>query len=426
MNKIIGTAQRDQLIGTSLDDIILGLGGDDIIEGGLGSDTLNGGNGNDSIAGSAFPLPAPILPPIVDDGPETDELTLVPIDLGDLIKGGKGNDTIAGGQGDDTIRSGVGDDLVYGGEAPRLPGIEPIAIGIEIPFPFPIPPFPLDDGADRIFAGAGNDTIFGGSGSDTVLGGQGNDLIVGGSPPVAFPLRPVEIEDIIIDPNVPVFDDLGDQLRGGGGADTLLGGSGADTLFGGNGDDSINGGIGADWLHGNAGADTLKGESGNDTVRGGIGDDILFGGVGNDQVIGGSGDDSLTGVNASIENPGQLERDTFTGGRGSDRFILGDAKQVFYDDSQIRFIQAPPANEPPPSYGLITDFELGQDVIQLNGAEQYELRKVDLSGDAFGLGIYFNANTETKGAQQLIGIIQSDDDLSGIVIQTAGDIAEIR
>ena len=150
-------------------------------------------------------------------------------------------------------------------------------------------------------------------------------------------------------------------------------------------------------------------------------------GAGNDQIIAGQGSDILIGVDTTSDTPGQLERDTFVGGSGGDRFVFGDINNVYYDDSQVRFIQAPPANEPPPSYGLITDFELEQDVIQLNSSVDYELREIDLSGDAFGLGIFFDADQQTEtGAEQLIGIIQSDDDLSELTFHASGPVTELR
>ena len=376
-----------------------------------------------------FPLNAPIptIPPDLLDGEVPgNDLILLPFDLGDFILGKKGNDTIAGSLGDDTIRSGPGGDLVYGGDPPRLLGVN---LEETFTLPLPIPgPFPLDDGNDRIFAGAGNDTVYGGSGADTIRGGIGNDIIMGGSPGLKFPI-PLFGHELPTDlgPRPPLIDDLGDELRSGAGNDTVTGGSGADTVFGGAGDDSVMGGIGADGLNGNTGNDTIDGGTGDDTIRGGFGNDVLTGGLGDDHVIGGQGDDTLTGVDASTENPGQLARDTFTGGLGQDRFILGDANTIFYDDSQVQFIQPPPANEPPPSYGLITDFQLGLDVIQLNGSVSYALRAVELSGDAFGLGIYFDADRqEVTGAEQLIGIIQSDDDLTGLTRQTSDSITELR
>ena len=423
MPDLIGTEKNDSLLGTTNPDRIFGLAGDDTIEGGASSDTLNGGKGNDSITGNVFPLTRP--DPIDFPTPQTpDEAILIPIDLGDLISGGQGNDTIAGGLGDDTIRGGSDNDLIYGGDAPHGVGIIPFDVVPQAPIPIP---FPANDGNDLIFAGSGDDTVYGGSGADTIRGGSGNDLIIGGNQGLAIPLLPPQGVPTLDTPTfLPEINDLGDELRGGRGDDSIRGGSGSDTISGGTGDDEITGGIGADAVKGNAGNDSLNGGIGDDTIRGGIGDDEIIGGTGNDEIIGGSGKDILVGVDANSKKPGQQERDTFTGGSGADRFILGDETSVFYDDSDVPPTKPPIENLPLPSFGLITDFQLGLDVIQLNGAESYKLQKVDLSGDAFGIGIYFDPNQQGNAdSAQLIGIIQSDDNLEALTFQTVGSIIEL-
>lgn len=145
-----------------------------------------------------------------------------------------------------------------------------------------------------------------------------------------------------------------------------------------------------------------------------------------DTLRGGQGNDILIGVSPSDEQPGQLERDTLIGGNGSDTFILGDPNQVYYDDSQIRFIVQPPPTEPPPSYGLIVDFHPGQDIIQLKGAIEYELRDVDLPNGVAGVGIFFDADQFVgNGAEQLIGIIQSQQSLDSLQINTGRALTTI-
>ncbi|NER32134.1 MAG: calcium-binding protein, partial [Symploca sp. SIO1C4] len=172
--------------------------------------------------------------------------------------------------------------------------------------------------------------------------------------------------------------------------------------------------------------DTLLGDPGNDTLRGGLKDDFLLGGSGQDNLVGGRGDDILIGVNPSQQQPGQLERDTLTGGAGEDIFILGDTLNIYYDDSQARFIVAPSPNEPPPSYALITDFEVGEDVIQLKGSIEYQLEDVDLANDVSGLGIFFDADGfEGNGFEQLIGIIQSEQSLDGLQINVGRAITTV-
>jgi Ca2+-binding RTX toxin-like protein len=229
----------------------------------------------------------------------------------------------------------------------------------------------------------------------------------------------------------PLDDDiqgLGGQdiLLGGTGEDNLDGGSGQDFLWGGGDNDILNGGVDADFLFGDGGQDTLDGDAGDDQLWGGADHDTLTGSFGMDTLRGGQGADVLIGVSPLDEQPGQLERDTLIGGSGRDTFVLGDPFKIYYDDSQVRFIIQPPPTEPPPSYGLITDFQPGQDTIQLKGAIEYELADVDLPNGVAGVGIFFDADQfADNGAEQLIGIIQSQQSLNNLQINLGRAITTI-
>ncbi|MGB1539755.1 MAG: calcium-binding protein, partial [Rickettsiales bacterium] len=78
--------------------------------------------------------------------------------------------------------------------------------------------------------------------------------------------------------------------------------------------------------------DSLYGGAGNDGLNGALGDDLLVGGIGNDTLTGGAGQDTLTG---------------------------GDGNDVFAFDVLTDSLTATP--------DLITDFEQGTDVIDVNG-----------------------------------------------------------
>ncbi|MBE9125191.1 hypothetical protein IQ257_09740 [Coleofasciculus sp. LEGE 07092] len=101
-----------------------------------------------------------------------------------------------------------------------------------------------------------------------------------------------------------------DTIAGGLGDDVIRGGDGDDVLRGDlnsrspggsiGGDDIIYGGKGNDRIGGKGGNDQLYGQDDNDQIWGDDGDDLLWGGLGND---------TLTG-------------DNFSGGRGSDTFVL--------------------------------------------------------------------------------------------------------
>ena len=298
----------------------------------------------------------------------------------DRIEGWSGEDWLFGNRGDDILNGGGDDDLIWGNKGDDL------LFG--------------EEGDDKLFGNLGKDILIGGGGDDYVVGGSGNDYLLGGNGD--------------------------DKLLGKRGKDTLKGGGGMDYLWGDSGDDLLDGGADKDWLKGGRGNDTLDGDAGNDRLWGGQDADLLIGGLGNDTVIGELGNDVLIGVNPYDEQPGQLERDTLIGGRGQDTFILGDAFKVYYDDSQIQFIIAPPPTEPPPSYALITDFHPGEDIIRLKGAIEYSLENVSLANGVSGLGILFDADGfEGNGSEQLIGIIQSRQSLDDLQINVGRAITTI-
>jgi Ca2+-binding RTX toxin-like protein len=110
-----------------------------------------------------------------------------------------------------------------------------------------------------------------------------------------------------------------DRLNGLGGNDTIAGEGGNDLVFGGDGDDLLRGDANIRDPGGRIGGDdTIYGGSGNDRIGGKGGNDRLFGDEGNDQIWGDDGDDLLRG---GLGND-TLTGDDFSGGRGSDTFVL--------------------------------------------------------------------------------------------------------
>lgn len=149
-----------------------------------------------------------------------------------------------------------------------------------------------------------------------------------------------------------------------GGNDTLDGNRGDDSLYGGSGNDYLNGDYGNDYLSGSSGNDTLiggkngfiTGDNGRDTLYGGSGNDSLRGGGGTDYLYGNSGNDTLSGQDGNdylSGYGGSSEIDYLSGGKGADRFVLGSASNVYY-------------NEGYSSRAIIKDFD-SSDVIQLSG-----------------------------------------------------------
>ena len=337
-----------ELIGTNGADNLIGGTGNDLISGLGGNDILSGLNGRDEIFGGSG---------------------------NDLITGGDGNDTIFGQAGDDDISGNEGNDSLVGnsGQDDILggDGDDTINGGSE---------------ADRLLGEAGDDNISGGTGSDRIVGGDGDDILRGNAD--------------------------NDTVLGGSGNDFVAGNPGDDIVSGENGDDTVSGGSGNDFVAGNAGNDSVLGDAGDDEITGNDGNDTLIGETGDDTLIGGAdsdlisgniGDDLLIGVNNTDPDSdfGTGEQDTLTGGAGSDTFILADTNSIFYDDGDS--FSAGDAD-----FALITDFNPGNDIIQLQGsADLYELDFFTSSTGTTDAKLTFNSGV--TAAAETIAILEDVD-----------------
>ncbi|MGQ4647941.1 CAP domain-containing protein [Lyngbya aestuarii] len=230
------------------------------------------------------------------------------------------------------------------------------------------------------------DIFEGSTSNEQILSEQDNNTLVGGSSNETLTENnPINT----INNNTFGGSTSNEQLLSEQGKNTFLGGSGNDTLRGGTDNEQFIGGKGKDKIFGGSGNDTLEGNEQNDKLFGNDGDDQLIGGEGNDKLYGGQGNDTLIGVNSTLVNPGSGEVDRLGGNTGADTFVLGDANSAFYVDGET-------------SYMLITDFSLGEDVIQLHGsADNYRL--VDTCSN---LQIFYG---ETGSIQDdLIGIVKGN------------------
>ncbi|WP_118164211.1 calcium-binding protein [Nostoc sphaeroides] len=289
----------------------------------------------------------------------------------DNLSGTSENDTIVGWASGDNANSRSGQDILNG-----LAGNDSLAGGTE---------------NDSLIGGNGNDTLDGGLGTDTLNGGAGDDTY----------LVDTSLDTITEGANSgtdTVRSSITYTLRPN--LENLTLREGSDIIGTGN---SLNNFIFANTsnniLYGGAGNDTLDGNNGNDVLNGGDGNDSLQGGPGNEVLNGGAGDDILIGVfPGSPLPPGIGETERFTGGAGADRFILGDAANVFYDDN----------NTTNPGFGdlaSITDFDSSQDKIELKGAPQdYRLQVAGSNTRIF---------LEKPGIEQdeIIGILEGKTNL---------------
>ncbi|MEM6253561.1 MAG: glycerophosphodiester phosphodiesterase family protein [Cyanobacteria bacterium P01_D01_bin.156] len=181
----------------------------------------------------------------------------------------------------------------------------------------------------------------------------------------------------------PILGDEGENvLVGTVSNNTIAGGLSGDIISGGDGDDVLRGDLnsrdpqgnagGDDLIFGGAGNDRIGGKGGNDELFGDAGDDLLWGDAGDDILRGDLGNDTLTG-------------DNFSGGSGSDTFILATGEGT----------------------DTITDFELGTDFIGLADGLTFEQLSLGQNGDsavitvgdedlAFLNGVTASALTETS------------------------------
>ena len=439
-----GTDEDDALTGTDEDDGIFGGLGDDTIDGASGDDVLDGGGGDDELSGS-----------------EGD----------DELNGGTGLDVLDGGSGSDLIEGGLDADTLTGSEAADTfsgtldelnddvildfteedriivkdanftednltvtegsaildidadsDGTSDATITLEgdfSEFDFVVdsessegitntiiaieqsesPSENVVDGTDEddsligsdkndVLVGfGGNDFLEGLDGEDELDGGMGDDSLEGGQ--------------------------QNDSLYGRDGEDTLRGSGGADELFGGDGNDELKGSSGNDRVFGEAGNDILFGGSDNDELFGNDDDDTLFGGIGSDSLDGGSGNDRLLGVNpATDELFGRSTIDTLTGGSGSNTFVLGEGENDVFYDSGI------PDNLGTSDYALITDFQLGQDSLELAGSRSDYSFGLTFDDLPTGLAVYHQPESSDR---ELIAVLQSDN-----LLATSEDIENAK
>ncbi|MEH1938437.1 MAG: DVUA0089 family protein [Nostoc sp.] len=250
-------------------------------------------------------------------------------------------------------------------------------------------------GNDKLFGGTGNDSLIGGLGNDTLDGGLGTDSLNGGLGDDAY------IIDSAADTITEAANSGTDTVRSsvtytlGINLENLtLTGTSAINGTGNTLNNFVFGNTANNTLNSGGGDDTLDGNLGNDILNGGDGNDSLQGGPDNDILNGGSGDDILIGVfPGSLLPPGLGETDTLTGGIGRDRFVLGDAKNVYYDDKNT-------TNAGFGDLATITDFNPNEDRIELKGSpKDYRLQSVGANTQIF---------LDKPGAEpdEIIGIVQ--------------------
>ncbi len=351
MATIEGTSGDDTLTGDLTGepepDVILGLAGDDLLEGQAGNDMLDGGNGDDMLFGGPegeptgegetvildFSLAEDGINPLNPD--DADSLFVGTIYTEDdaLLEGFHATGLIA-----PFFTAGTGNDFIpfEGSTALFLSSVGgTTTLSLEDDGAFTLESIDVDEllapssegtitFTGEIFGGGTPVTqifpIDGVDGFQTLEFGDNFTNLVSVSWDQVSPTH--QFDNIVLTTDTGVDD----------GNDVLVGGTGEDKLFGGTGEDMLYGGTGEDGLAGGAGSDELFGGNGEDVLDGGAGDDILTGGAG---------------------------EDILTGGSGSDTFVFGPGSG---DDT-------------------ITDFDLANDALSLDGLVIEELTEEDVDGD---------------------------------------------
>jgi Ca2+-binding RTX toxin-like protein len=400
-DNIKGGRGDDRIYGEQDDDLLFGELGNDKLYGGYDDDKLNGGEGNDQLFG--------------EQGLDT-------------LLGGNGNDVLDGGIEGDSMVGGVGNDTYYvdsladkivdSGTTADIDTVivtqsitYTLAAGIENAQTTALGDSNLtgnslsnslagNDGKNILDGGTGNDALAGGAGSDSLLGGIGNDELAGGvgndtmRGGAGVDCADFEKAGISINVNLQTGKATGEGSDLLFDIEDICAGSGNDTLTGSNGVNDIEGGAGNDRVDAGGGNDVVEGGAGLDTLLGGVGNDEILGGVGRDSLNGGAGVDTLTGCFDGA-NGGRGEIDRLTGGAEADLFELGWSGGCYYNDGSI-------TSTGTTDYALITDFQVGVDRLQLDGAVSNYYIGASVSG-VNGFGVWY----EQGAKDELVAVVQS-------------------
>ena len=376
-DNVFGGPGNDTLYGGRLDDWLLGGDGDDSLNAGsinsgtLGGDGnyLNGGAGNDQLYGREGSdwLEGGDGVDVLEGGDGGDVLAGGG-GVGDVMRGGRGDDQYIFRLGDVNDASGVGSDTIRDESGIDVTQVVTQAFGT-LSGSALTNKIALALSGDLFNSGGGLGNWRGGGTQVTASGvaAGGDDALVLG-PGIGIDdvklIKSADGKDLIVElwPNGVYSGDRvvmadwfssfnkietlrfadGDEIRiadfdtfilGSDGVDTIVGTAGNDFVHAGAGNDVVYLLSGNDFGNGGLGNDTVSGDSGSDIVVGADGDDTLYGGFGDDSVSGGRGNDRLSGDEGKDILAGGTGDDELIGGIGNDvfKFQRGDGRDTFID-----------------------------------------------------------------------------------------------
>ncbi len=412
-NTLTGSAMADDISGAGGNDTLFGFGGDDRIDGGTGNDILDGGDGNDILIGgdgrdaaSYAQASAAVHVDLGVSGPQATGAgmdTLIGIEdvIGSAfddtligasgvvnhLYGGAGNDLLIGvgdvldgGTGNDTasFASTFGSIVDLAISGPQADGTILVNIENVIGSAF----------SDILKGDGGNNALLGGDGADILMGRGGDDILDGGGSLGDTASYAEASSGVTVDLGISGPQNTGDGNDTLIGIENLTGSAFSDTLKGNAGDNILNGGAGDDTLIATAGQDQFHGGDGIDTVSydgmtSGVTVDLnafSFQFINNntqqwldsiENVTGSAFADKLTGTAGANALNGGAGNDLLIGGLGHDTLTGGAGNDIFAFKS---------VDESPVGAGLrdiITDFQSGQDKIDLSAIDADPTRKGD-------------------------------------------------
>lgn len=411
---INGSSRPDGLLGDAGDNTLIGGGDNDWLDGGGGNNILEGGPGDD-----IYVLDGSGLNTIVElpDGGRDSVRASVLFNLQSapeieslLFTEAAGPASTVGNDADNLVTGNSFANVFEGGE-----------------------------GKDTLLGMEGNDVLYGNGGNDILDGGKGGDLMNGG---IGDDTYYVDSTDDFVTET--------DQLEPGAGIDTVFSSinfklpAGVDNLTlveagaassarafkvggrtGGPVEDAV-----AQIVSAASAATNGMGNFLDNVIIGNSAANKLVGSAGNDRIDGGLGDDIINGTDGI--QVGTSELDHLTGGKGKDKFFLGDQDSVYYVDN------LPSAS--PGSAAIIMDFNPKEDRLYLHGLNggKYFLQK-GLYNEGGPLGIAvpsvfvyvdsdfdeqldpYSASNPNASADDIIGVLRGYNPSK---LPAIGDIAD--